>query len=43
VPFSVVLDAQRWHAAFHLRQLDAVLGTALLPSLGALSLPADVF
>ena len=43
VTFSVVLDTQRWHAAFHLRQLDAVLGTHLLPELVELALPADVF
>ena len=43
VPFSVVLDVQRWHAAFHLRQLDAVLGSHLLPELRELALPADVF
>lgn len=41
--FSVVLDVQRWHAAFHLRQLDAVLDTHLLPDLLGLALPADVF
>ena len=43
IAFSVLLDAQRWHAAFHLRQLDAVLGTHLLPELVELVLPADVF
>ncbi len=43
VTFSVVLDAQRWHAAFHLRQLDAVLDTHLLPELVELALPAEVF
>ena len=43
VTFSIVLDVQRWHAAFHLRQLDAVLDTHLLPELAELALPADVF
>ena len=43
ITFSVLLDAQRWHAAFHLRQLDAVLDTHLLPELVELALPADVF
>lgn len=41
--FSVVLDSQRWHAAYHLRQLEHVTGARLLPSLGALALPAEVF
>ncbi len=41
--FSVLLDGQRWHAAFHLRQLEHVTGARLLPSLGALALPTDVF
>jgi len=43
VTFSVVLDVQRWHAAFHLRQLDAVLHTRILPELVELALPDDVF
>lgn len=43
VTFSVLLDVQRWHAAFHLRQLDTVLDTHLLPELAELALPADVF
>ena len=43
VTFSVVLDVQRWHAAFHLRQLDAVLDTHLLPVLVELALPAEIF
>lgn len=43
VAFSVVLDVQRWHAAFHLRQLDAVLNTHLLPELEELALPAEIF
>jgi hypothetical protein len=41
--FSVLLDVQRWHAAFHLRQLDTVLDTHFLPVLTELALPADVF
>lgn len=43
VRFSVVLDTQRWHAAFHLRQLERVTGLALLPELDDLALPAEVF
>jgi len=38
-----VLDVQRWHAAFHLCQLDTVLDTHLLPELVELALPDDVF
>lgn len=41
--FSVVLDTQRWHVAFHLRQLEHVTGLALLPELDELVLPAEVF
>jgi hypothetical protein len=43
VAFSVLLDVQRWHAAFHLRQLETVLGVHLLPELAGLALPDDVF
>ena len=43
VAFSVLLDVQRWHAAFHLRQLDAVLESRLLPELAELALPAETF
>lgn len=43
ITFSVLLDVQRWHAAFHLRQLDTVLDTHLLLVLTKLALPADVF
>ncbi len=43
VPYSVVLDTQRWHAAYHLRQLEAVTDQALLPDLDALALPVEVF
>ena len=43
VRFSVVLDTQRWHAAYHLRQLEHVTGLALLPELDDLVLPAEVF
>jgi hypothetical protein len=46
VAYSTLLDFQRWHAAFHYRQLLAVLGTAgalSLASLRDLDLPADVF
>lgn len=42
-PYSVVLDSQRWHAAYHLRQLENVLGGSYAPQLTALALPADVF
>ena len=38
-----LLASQRWHAAFHLRQLDAIHGTHLLPVLTDIALPADVF
>ena len=41
--FSVVLDTQRWHVAFHLRQLEHMTGLALLPELDDLVLPAEVF
>lgn len=43
VRFSIVLDTQRWHVAYHLRQLEHVVGVRLLPSLEELALPADVF
>jgi hypothetical protein len=43
VRFSALLDSQRWHAAYHLRQLEHVTGIRLLPPLGELALPADVF
>ncbi|HEX3454075.1 MAG TPA: hypothetical protein VHS03_05580 [Gaiellaceae bacterium] len=46
VAYSTLLDFQRWHAAFHYRQLLAVLGTAgalSLASLADLDLPAAVF
>jgi uncharacterized damage-inducible protein DinB len=46
VAFSTLLDFQRRHAAFHYRQLLAVLDTAgplSLASLGGLDLPAAVF
>ena len=41
--YSVVLDTQRWHAAYHLRQLEHVLGCHVTPPLDELALPADVF
>jgi hypothetical protein len=41
--FSVLLDTQRWHAAYHLRQLEHVTGARLLPTLEALVLPAETF
>ena len=43
VRFSVVLDTQRWHVAYHLRQLEHVVGVTLLPPLDELALPAEVF
>jgi hypothetical protein len=51
VTYANLLDSQRWHAAFHYRQLLAFLDerghditTALsLESLGGLSLPGEVF
>jgi hypothetical protein len=46
VAYSTLLDFQRWHAAFHYRQLLAVLdtaGTLSLASLADLDLPAAVF
>jgi hypothetical protein len=46
VSYSTLLDFQRWHAAFHYRQLLAVLDTAgalSLASLADLDLPAAVF
>ena len=51
VRYASLLDSQRWHAAFHYRQLLAFLGerghdlTSALPreSLGELSLPEEVF
>jgi hypothetical protein len=42
-PYSVLLDTQRWHAAYHLRQVEHVLGGDWLPALEVLALPADVF
>lgn len=41
--YSVVLDTQRWHAAYHLRQLEHVLGCDATPQLDRLALPAEVF
>ena len=41
--FSVVLDTQRSHAAFHLRQLEHVTGAAVTPELDDLILPAEVY
>jgi hypothetical protein len=49
--FSDLLDSQRWHAAYHYRQLVeflrtsgvAVQGALGLDAMGGLELPADVF
>jgi hypothetical protein len=51
VSYTNLLAAQRWHAAFHYRQLVAFLGdrghdttgTLSLASLGELELPAEIF
>jgi hypothetical protein len=45
VPFSALLSFQRWHAAYHYRQLAATLGVsqALLDGFDDLGLPSDVF
>jgi hypothetical protein len=51
ITYANLLASQRWHAAFHYRQLLAFLrerghdpaGALALSSLGALDLPADVF
>jgi hypothetical protein len=51
LPYSTLLAAQRWHAAFHYRQLRVFLeGSGRTPSnplpaeaLAALELPAEVF
>jgi hypothetical protein len=40
--FSVLLDTQRWRAAYHLRQVERMTGTTLLPPLDALPLPTEV-
>ena len=49
--YAELLDSQRWHAAFHYRQLLAVLAerghdltrALSLESLGRLNLPEEVF
>ena len=51
VTYRTLLDSQRWHAAFHYRQLLAFLegrgrdldGALALASLRDLELPAEVF
>jgi hypothetical protein len=51
ISFGKLLDAQRWHAAFHVRQLVSFLearglaatGALTLASLGDLDLPAEVY
>lgn len=51
VPFADVLASQRWHAAYHYRQLVAFLGSralaprAVLPvdTLAGIDLPAEIF
>ena len=51
VTYSSLLDSQRWHAAFHYRQLLAFLdtrerdltGALSLASLGGLELPDEIF
>jgi hypothetical protein len=51
VPFSDLLASQRWHAAYHYRQVVAFLGShgvrldgaVAVEQLAAIGLPADVF
>lgn len=45
LPFSSLLSFQRWHAAYHYRQLTATLGRepALLATLPDLRLPDEIF
>jgi hypothetical protein len=49
LPYSALLDSQRWHAAFHYRQLVAHLAAHALPPVGGLDverlvqLPPEVF
>jgi hypothetical protein len=45
VSFSALVSFQRWHAAYHYRQLAAVLGVRGLDlgTFEALALPKDVF
>ncbi|HST25194.1 MAG TPA: hypothetical protein VLJ76_04325, partial [Gaiellaceae bacterium] len=43
MPFSTLVTFQRWHAAYHYRQLLAVLGRDDDGLLEGLSLPSDVF
>ena len=43
VPFSTLVTFQRWHAAYHYRQLLAVIGRDDDGLLRGLSLPSDVF
>jgi hypothetical protein len=46
VRFSTIVSFQRWHAAYHYRQLLAVLGrddAFHLPPLEGVALPSDVF
>ena len=43
VSFSALVSFQRWHAAYHYRQLVHVLGVEAAPVLDGLALPLDVF
>jgi hypothetical protein len=45
VPFSALLSFQRWHVAYHYRQLAATLDVepTILDCLDDLELPAEVF
>jgi hypothetical protein len=43
VLFSALVSFQRWHAAYHYRQLVHVLGVEAAPVFRGLALPLDVF
>jgi hypothetical protein len=45
MPFSALLSYQRWHVAYHYRQLAATLGVepAILDGLNDVGLPTEVF
>jgi hypothetical protein len=43
VSFAVLLDTQRWHAAYHLRQLAFAVKGVTPPALEQLALPVDLF
>jgi hypothetical protein len=45
MPFSALLSYQRWHVAYHHRQLAVTLGVepAILDGLDDVGLPSEVF